>query len=444
MPRIESYNIPIIEKANQGTICGELSEFFQGYFYYGEKRYVVEKIGDKIKYLEKREDHTWSTVLKIASLPILWIIGVGFLIKNIYDRKTHDYQEVPWSRLHNERAALQPVNRNNQQAFVPPRIPDEPGYGFVAFRRFAYNRLDQVNKDTILFGDYTKQQWEAIVKGYRTYLNDDPRFIREMLFFKKELLAWSKGIAEPDLEISKTNFIETTFPELFLTNTIENVLTEEFKQAISQRTDFEETLVSLFRNRLIYSLDKNFVSHEDAASRLIQLRLWIEGIKAQYKIFADMGLEKQCLEVTYSLIDSMDGEKLGYIANINKQFGLEHYKKFIIHILQKDIQGDRRADMLKAVFRGFWEVWKQTLPSELPNYSPTLWSHVLPKISNSDLEVIMKDTLPDTISDGDLQTITNNACLGIRHVEEAGRSITIPSIKETLRKCPKVARFVKN
>jgi hypothetical protein len=186
--------IPIITEDR--SFKAHLKEFFDGYFYYGSKRYVlIPSHNVNISKIEiVNEPHILSTALKIITLAtvIIPLIGLGFLIYN--SRLT------PPSHVFNENKYIKPV----------VELPKEKK---ILFSPYKDNLPFKECLPGLKYGDLKLADWEELIPQYRRYINHDSRFFKEMMELKRDLINWRPGLAERELKITH-HFVENQVPEL--------------------------------------------------------------------------------------------------------------------------------------------------------------------------------------------------------------------------------------
>lgn len=430
MQRIESYRIPIVDPEDH-SIGGKLKEFFDGYFYYGKSRYEVRWSGgrrDENRFQETHESHLAATILKIITIPLIVpvIIGAGFFFYNMNDRKSHNYEFIPMR-----------TNLNLAPREVPQKvlqIPNAPGYSFAAFRNQAYRGIGPA------LSHFSKEQWAEMVVAYKDYINDNTRFMTEMLLLKRELLAWNPSELDRDLheKINPQTFVESVVPEF--KNTSIDALIALIPPNMQRDRSMNEVIINIVESR-IEEILSDIMLPEDQTG--LALNFYLNKLKTL--------TESASFGNLFKFLQGLQGPQLGEaLRKLNSAYSADQNspaKEVLHHFFNELAQyvavenAETKKIQLKNAFPYFWQFRNITVPSLLPNYNPTLWQSLAGQIKFEYLPVVLNTIPADLASDG-CRDIVEKAIYAVgprsthdfRNLEQISNLIA--------HECPQLAQYV--
>lgn len=402
--RITSPFIPMIDPKDQSW-CAEVKNFLNGYYYNGLIRYEKLTIGrhaGACRYEEKIAEMPQERLaLKVALFftGIVPILAGLFLAANWIDRQWHYYSYIPAPR------AAEPLPMPVAQKRYT--IPEEKNLPFDAFfARFMPTRQ--------LFGEYTAEDWTAIIAEYRKYLSANQKFFQEMIFLKLKLLQWSPERLEKPLNIPKETFVESQVPEL-LTHSFEELGVESLKN--------EKEIALAFDNLVCQRLN-HFLAQGTPIS------------KEAMKDFIDAHLALSTSEVVIKhAARIVSAEHCQVVAQGCKQRNVEtSYRLFLEEILQT-----AEPQKIKAAFTVFWDLLQVKIGPVINHYQSCFWVHLLAFIRPEDMRHILA-TVPATLSDTDRKYLINKVLdlWGLRRHEPDFQALKEQAM-EMIRQTPQLA-----
>lgn len=366
--RITSPFIPMIDPKDQSW-CAEVKNFLNGYYYNGPIRYEKLTIGrhaGACRYEEKIEESPQERLaLKVALFftGIVPILAGLFLVGNWIDRNWHYYSYISAPKA--SEATLMP-----SPPPVPQKrytIPEEKNLPFSAFfALFIPNRR--------LFGEYTAEDWIAIIAEYRKYLSDSQKFFQEIILLKLKLLQWSPERLEKPLNIPKETFVESQVPEL-LTHSLAELGIEKLKD----EKEIELAIDSLVCQRLNYFLAQSIPISKEAMQDFIDAHLAVGTPDRFIKHAAQSASANHCAA----------------LAEVFKQRNVDTcYRLFLEELLQA-----KKPQKIASAFSVFWDLLETKVGAVINHYQATFWVHLLAFIRPEDMPHILATvlaTLPDT------------------------------------------------
>jgi len=362
--RITSPFIPMVDPQDDSWLAN-IKNFLNGYYYSGPCRYVKLTIGRHeraCRYEEKIDEKPNSQLaLKVALLftGFVPVLAGLFLACNWIDRSINYYSYIPAPQA--SQPAVQPLAAEKR----PYTIPEEKNLPFATFfAGFIYNKR--------FFGEYISDEWSIVISEYKKYLNDNQKFLQEMILLKRELLKWSPERLEKPLNISKDTFVESNVPEL-LTLPLEQLGLEHLK---GQR-EIELAIDSLVSNRLRHFLQEPRPIAQEELDAFITSHLRVANRELFIRKLAKEASDAQCTMIAVTL----------------KQESIEpSYRIFLEELLQLSPQEKKFV----PAFSCFWDVLMTKVSTVFNHFQPTFWTYLLGFIQTEDMPSILA-AVPDSL-----------------------------------------------